>query len=177
MVMLQQDSKLPIRITLPAGTCSTGTCIHTKASANLPGIASTCKQLRWEAAPIFFTENVAGFEFDDGTVQQCCVGNYLRSLGSYVDMIPKFSFLLKRPIWRGDTFVRWGIYRFTLISPKTSESEDFELKQEEVLGKGEMAAGKICDCPLRKIVGEINGSLFDSSIGGKSWKPAAGNRR
>ncbi|KAF2171679.1 hypothetical protein M409DRAFT_50343 [Zasmidium cellare ATCC 36951] len=147
----------PVKIEMQPKTCSLGTCLHNKASYNLPGIASTCKQLRWEVAPIFLVENTA-FTFDDSVVQQCCVNNYIRTLGPFVDIIPQFDFLLKRPIWAHDTFLEYLTYNFTLTPPK-GEDGVFALTQ------GEAGDRKICQCQLNRLVRHLNARQVKLSIG------------
>lgn len=155
--VLEPESK-PVAINLEPKTCSMGACLHNKVSFNLPGIASTCRQLRWEAAPIFLAENVA-FQFDDGVVQQCCVSNYLRTLGSYVDLIPQFNFLLKRPIWNFDQFVEYATYTFVLTPPKGSNGE-FSLEQWEAKDRD------ICQCQLDDLVTDMNRRKDGVAMGG-----------
>lgn len=155
LAIIEPESK-PVMIEMQPKTCSMGTCLHNKASYNLPGIASTCRQLRNEVAPIFLTENTA-FTFDDGVVQQCCVNNFLRTLGWYVNMIPQFNFLLKRPIWNHDTFIKYLDYTFTL-SPPNSEDDHFTLHQWEA------ADHLVCQCQLDGVVHLMNMRKSDMSV-------------
>ncbi|KAK4499141.1 hypothetical protein PRZ48_009653 [Zasmidium cellare] len=156
LAVVEPDSN-PVKIELQPKTCSGGPCLHNKASYNLPGIASTCKQLRWEVAPIFLVENTA-FTFDDGVVQQCCVSNIIRTLGPFVDLMAQFNFLLKRPIWAHDTFLEYLTYNFTLTPPKEDDGV-FTLTQWEAGDR------KICQCPLDKVVRHLNRHKDQMTIG------------
>lgn len=147
LAVTEPESK-PVSVEMKPGTCTHGACLHSKVSINMPGIASTCRQLRWEVAPIFLAENT-GFAFDDEVVRQCCVNNYLRTLGSYVDLIKQFSFKLKRSIWQRDAFVKYLTYTFTL-TPPSAEDEDFALEQHE---EGDQ---DICQCQLNQLVSSMN---------------------
>lgn len=154
----------PVQVTMPPRTCASGACLHTKSANNVPAIANTCRQLRWEAMPIYCAEN-AHFQFDDGTVQQSCVGNYLRSLGDYADLIPEFSFLLKRPMWDGNRFRSFATYRFTVITPRKSTVRQFELLQGEIPDPGgKHLAGRICHCTLERLVEDINSRMTDDPV-------------
>lgn len=155
LAVIEPESN-PVKIEMQPKTCSIGECLHNRASYNLPGIASTCRQLRNEVAPIFLTENTA-FHFDDGVVQQCCVNNFLRTLGPYVNMIRQFNFLLKRPIWNGDTFIQYLDYTFTL-SPPTSKDGNFTLHQWE---EGDRL---MCHCQLDGVVQQMNMRKSEKSI-------------
>jgi hypothetical protein len=152
--LFQQDQVAVINLKL--GTCGVGPCLHTKATHNLPAIASTCRQLRWEATSIFFAETPR-FEFDEGAVQQACVGNYLRSVGDNADLIAEYSFLMNRPLWNVDKFRSFRTYRFILRAPRSTQSGEFELIQEEITPfEGQNGGSKVCQCDLQKLVDGMN---------------------
>lgn len=152
-------TRQPVKFVMEPGTCSTGMCLHSKVSYNVPGIANTCRQMRWEVMPIFCHENVA-FQFDDMMVHQSCVGNFLRSIGDYADLVPEYRFLLKRPLWDRNEFMCWTTYYFSLTSPKKTDNENddlFELDYDEDMAR------KICACPLDKVVDDMNDVWVDDT--------------
>ncbi|KXT08060.1 hypothetical protein AC579_7981 [Pseudocercospora musae] len=140
-----QETKT-VEISTKPETCSQGACIHTKTSFNVPGIANTCRQMRWEVMPIFVAENDT-WAFDAGVVHNCCVGNTIRSLGDYADLIPQFELAINRPLWNRDSFTGYATYRFTLFPPKHPIAKgQWTLVQVEEDGR------VICDCAPRKLL-------------------------
>ena len=84
-----------ITIKMKPNTCAVGPCVHSEAHTALPGLLTTCRQIRWEAASIYFAEN-DGFKFDDQVVQQGCVPNFLHCIQDYINEIQQFHFAMKR---------------------------------------------------------------------------------
>ncbi|KAK3719314.1 hypothetical protein LTR37_004533 [Vermiconidia calcicola] len=76
----------PFNIIMQPGTCSLGPCSHMKLPTAVPGVLSSCRQIRYEAMPIFCAEN--RFKFDAKTVKERCTANWLRALGRYARLIP-----------------------------------------------------------------------------------------
>ena len=93
----------PFLIALQPGTCSLGPCVHSKLPTAVPGLLSACRQIRHEAMPIFCAENT--FKFDDKTVRERCVGNWLRCLGPYGRLLPAITLeiLVWEPMWPNST--------------------------------------------------------------------------
>jgi hypothetical protein len=87
--VLQSDRR-PIEINLEPDTCASGACLHTRTGHNVPALAQTCAQLRSEVLSIFIAESA--FQFDAGSTRQSCIGNWLRSLGSFADRVPTITF-------------------------------------------------------------------------------------
>ncbi|KXL44389.1 hypothetical protein M433DRAFT_149707 [Acidomyces richmondensis BFW] len=52
---------LPVMITGSELVCGTGACMHSKASIAAPAMASTCRQIRQEIMPIFFSHLIPKF--------------------------------------------------------------------------------------------------------------------
>jgi hypothetical protein len=127
--------------------------MHSLTEDNVPGLAQTCAQMRWEVLPIFMAENPS-VHFDAGTTQQSCVGNWLRSLGSYADLVSKMTVTLERPMWDGDSFVGYASYLFTIVAPKKEAEGNKAVRSASEQGVQE--AGKICDCPLKKLLKAMN---------------------
>ncbi|KAK3697952.1 hypothetical protein LTR37_017176 [Vermiconidia calcicola] len=75
----------PFNIVMQPGTCSLGPCTHMKLPTAVPGVLSSCRQIRYEAMPIFCAENT--FKFDAKTVKERCTANWLRALGPYARLI------------------------------------------------------------------------------------------
>lgn len=146
MALLTPD---PILVEKPYARCGLGRCVHAKLSDNAPGIAQTCKQLRWEALPIYLAENSA-VQFDAGATHDSCSIQYLRTLGDYADLIPKYIFAMHRSIWKMDTFQEYAEYHFTITTPERDGSGEFSLEQWELAGR------KVCQCHLEKLVVELN---------------------
>ena len=94
------DLEGPHMIVMQPGTCSLGRCTHTKLRTAAPGLLSTCRQIRHEAAPIFCSENRA-FKFDAQTVRDRCTANWLRTLGAYGGSIPRI--VLEVMVWESVT--------------------------------------------------------------------------
>ena len=82
------EPPLPFNIMMERETCTMGPCTHSKLPTAVPGILSTCRQIRAEAMPIFVAENV-GFRFDARVVEARCIANWIRVLGSYARLIQK----------------------------------------------------------------------------------------
>lgn len=146
MATLSSD---PIRVEQPYRTCGIGRCLHAKVSYNVPGIAQTCKQLRWEALPIYLAENPA-VQFDAGTTYDSCTLRFMESLGHYADLIPKYTFILQRPIWILDSFQEYANYHFSITTPKRGGRGQYMLEQWESAGR------KICQCAMEKLVKNLN---------------------
>lgn len=137
-------------------SCSQGACVHTKLSHVLP-IAATCRQIHWEATAIFCGENTS-FEFDTKTVRNACVGNYLRSLGCYADLIRSFEFLLKLPImvqhpnsspsWARDAILRFVLTRSSAKTGDHPGPPELRLKAD--------VTQEICYCGLQTLVSKLN---------------------
>ncbi|CZT19669.1 uncharacterized protein RCC_05520 [Ramularia collo-cygni] len=151
----------PILVTMPFRTCGIGRCLHTSVGYNVPGITQTCKQLRWEALPIYLAENPA-VHFDAGATLDGCTLRYLESLGSYADLIPKYILTLQRPIWTLDKFEEYALYRFSITTPKRDGSGDYTLEQSESSGR------KICQCKLDKLVVGLNEKKKEGKPAGKA---------
>ncbi|EME79540.1 uncharacterized protein MYCFIDRAFT_178128 [Pseudocercospora fijiensis CIRAD86] len=148
LAVLQETNT--VEVSTKPETCSQGACTHTKTSFNVPGIANTCRQMRWEVMPIFVAENRT-WAFDAGVVHNCCVGNTLRSLGDYADLIPQFELAINRPLWNRDSFTEYATYRFTLFPPKNHiANSQWDLVQVEKEGR------VICDCAPRKLLTAMN---------------------
>lgn len=139
----------PIIVNMPFRTCGIGRCLHTTVSYNVPGIAQTCKQLRWESLPIYLAENPA-VKFEAGATQDGCTKQYLKSLGSYADLIHKYIFVLQRPIWTLDKFEEYAIYNFTINTPNLDGIGEYTVEQWESAGR------KVCQCKLEKLVEGLN---------------------
>lgn len=78
------------------GTCSLGPCKHMKLTSCVPGLLSTCRQIRYEAMSTFCSENT--ISFDSGLVRDRCVANWLRTLGPFGRLIPKLE--LNVLVWK-----------------------------------------------------------------------------
>ena len=89
----------PHLIVMQPGTCSLGPCTHMELPTAVPGLLSTCQQIRHEATPIFCAENT--FKFDSKTVRERCTANWLRALGVHARLIP--SLLLEVMVWEPRT--------------------------------------------------------------------------
>lgn len=139
----------PIHVEMPYRTCGIGPCLHARVGYNVPGITQTCKQLRWEALPIYLAEHSA-VQFGAGATHDGCSMRYLESLGDYADLIPKYTFVLQRPIWKRDTFEEYAIYHFSISTPKLDGSGEYSLEQWESAGR------KICQCAVVKLVHRLN---------------------
>ncbi|CAK4033237.1 Hypothetical predicted protein [Lecanosticta acicola] len=167
MAVLEEDPYEPVKFAMEPGTCSTGACRHSKVGYNVPGIANTCRQMRWEVMPIFCVENCA-FQFDDLMVHQSCVSNFLRSIGDYADIVPEYQFMLKRPLWHQDEFKGWIPYTFILTTPLGDQRP--ELGEDLfILNYTEPLRRMICACVLDKVCDEMNDG-FDK----KKRTPAIG---
>lgn len=158
LVLLTPD---PIVVEMPFRTCGIGRCLHTKVGYNAPGIAQTCKQLRWEALPIYLAEH-PGVQFDAGATRDGCGMRFLESVGQYADLIPKYTFVLERPIWKLDTFEEYAVYHFSITTPKWDGSGGYSLEQWESAGR------KICQCALEKLVAGLNEQQKKGKLTGKA---------
>lgn len=87
----------PFTITGQRNQCSLGPCTHAKLPTAVPGVLSTCKQVRYEALPIFLAENT--LKFDARTVRNRCTGNFLQSIGPYGQLVRHVD--LEIMIWGG----------------------------------------------------------------------------
>jgi hypothetical protein len=76
----------PYNYALTPQTCSLGACTHACLPTSVPGILSTCRQIRSEGLPIFVAENI-GFHFASRLVAARCVANWLRALGTHAASI------------------------------------------------------------------------------------------
>lgn len=68
-----------------ANQCSLGPCTHSRLPLAVPGLLSTCKQIRHEAMPVFLSENA--LKFDARTVRCRCTANFLRAIGPHARFI------------------------------------------------------------------------------------------
>lgn len=84
---LVEGDRKPFTVTMEPETCNLGACIHMRLPTALPGILSTCAQIRAEAMPIFIAEN--SFKFDAEVVKARCVANWLRVIGHYGCLLSK----------------------------------------------------------------------------------------
>ncbi|SMQ51208.1 unnamed protein product [Zymoseptoria tritici ST99CH_3D1] len=148
-----QSEPGPVKVTMPPLACALGACLHARTGYNVPALAQTCAQLRSEVLPIFLAEN-EGFEFDAGTVQQSCVGNWLRSLGSYADFVSGITLTVERAICRGEEFIRWTSYAFDVYVPGM-EFHGGVPDRFVILQKPE-AVGLVCQCALETVVKGMN---------------------
>ena len=85
LTLLTPTIEEPFLITMQPATCSLGPCVHAKLPTAVPGLLSSCQQIRQEAMPIFCTENV--FKFDTNTVRDRCTANWVRALGHYGSLV------------------------------------------------------------------------------------------
>ena len=115
--LLTSSCSEPFLITMQHGTCSLGPCLHAKLPTAVPGLLSSCRQVRGEAMPIFCGENI--FKFDAKTVRDRCTANWLRALGHYGGLIPRI--LLEIIVWepeeRNSTKMIGRAYELTLHCP------------------------------------------------------------
>lgn len=136
--LLDKYDGVSITIKMVPNTCAIGKCLHSEARTALPGLLTTCRQIRSEAASIYFCENHC-FQFDDQVVQQGCVPNWFRCIGEYISEIRQMHFAMKRPRvvppvllpppgtqWvntahSGD-FVDWVEYKMRLVCPLSVSS-------------------------------------------------------
>jgi hypothetical protein len=95
LALLEPDG--PYTITMQPGTCGMGPCTHAKLATAVPGILSTCRQIRHEAFIIFCAENTA-IKFDHHTVRNRCMAIWLRAIGPYAIKIPKI--ILEVMVWQ-----------------------------------------------------------------------------
>lgn len=95
LALLTPSSDEPFLITMQPATCSLGPCTHAKLPTAVPGLLSSCRQIRQEALPIFCAENK--FKFDAKTVRERCTANWVRALGHYARLIP--SVILEIYVW------------------------------------------------------------------------------
>lgn len=151
----------PIHVSMPFRTCGMGRCLHTSVAYNVPGIAQTCKQLRWESLPIYLVENSA-VQFNAGATHDSCTVNYLNSLGDYADLIPKYTFVMQRPMWTLDKFEEYAIYHFSITTPKLDGSGEYALEQWEKAGR------KVCQCDMEKLVEDLNKKRKMGMLAGKA---------
>lgn len=93
LVLVMPLSWKSFPITMPAGTCSLGPCIHSRLPTAVPGILSTCRQVRNEAMPILLSENCA-FNFDVKMVEARCIANWIQALGPYAALIKRLELQL-----------------------------------------------------------------------------------
>ncbi|KAM3419526.1 hypothetical protein BST61_g2869 [Cercospora zeina] len=141
--------------------CSEGRCRHTKASYNLPGLLSTCRQIRAECAMIYFTENKT-ILFDQDVVHFRCVGNYIRSIGHYIHPYMQYKFMMYRPVFENNEFLSWAPYTFTLGLP-TPPKFLFEMYQQpEDNYVGEPTRRLLCSCVLNNLLEEMAENLGGS---------------
>ncbi|CAK1364200.1 unnamed protein product [Cercospora beticola] len=160
LAVLEPDGE--VMVSLEDFTCRGGPCFHRKATYNLPGIINTCRQIRAECGPICFAEHDA-FVFDADVVHQRCVGNYIRSVGHYIDLVKKFKFQLLRPLWRDEHFMGWNGHMFTIIPPHFSESKWFELSQEACWPRAhEARCYELCECTVRKEIRRLNTKMLNT---------------
>ena len=151
LVMPTTTESLPFQITMERETCTLGPCSHSRLPTGVPGLLSTCRQIRAEAMPIFVAENI-GFRFDAGVVAARCAANWIRALGWYARLIQKVVLVIT-------VFESYGVTRdheIVLICP-----------QGHVLAQGEGIAGQEA----------IEAGLFevkvDAEIEGKADKTCA----
>lgn len=69
--------------------CGRGPCVHQRAPTALPGMASSCRQIRDEVMPIYVAENT--FRFDAAMVRNRCAGNWVKSLNHYGRFLKKVT--------------------------------------------------------------------------------------
>lgn len=151
----------PIHVFMPFRTCGVGRCLHTSVAYNVPGIAQTCKQLRWEALPIYLVEN-SGVQFNPGATHDGCAVNYLKSLGDYADLIPKYTFVMQRPIWTLDKFEEYAIYHFSVTTPNLDGSGEYAVEQWEKAGR------KVCQCVMEELMENLNKKKKMGMLAGKA---------
>ena len=92
-------------------------------------------------------------------VHQCCVGNFLRSIGDYADLIPEFQFTLKRPIWNRDSFVEYATHIFTLSLSKGDAGDDDTSSSVWRLSQHEDGGRVVCQCALDILVEKVNDQM------------------
>ena len=85
-LILLMDSPQPYPICMPSKTCNLGPCVHARLPTGVPGLLSTCRQIRNEAMPIFLAEN-GGFSFEASLVTCRCPANWIRALAWYARLI------------------------------------------------------------------------------------------
>jgi hypothetical protein len=85
-LVLLMTSPLPYPISMPYKTCALGPCVHARLPTAVPGLLSSCRQIRSEAMPIFLAENT-GFKFEARVVECRCPANWIRALGRYTRLI------------------------------------------------------------------------------------------
>ena len=85
-LVLLMTSPLPYPISMPYKTCALGPCVHARLPTAVPGLLSSCRQIRGEAMPIFLAEN-SGFKFEARAVECRCPANWIRALGWYARFV------------------------------------------------------------------------------------------
>ena len=128
--------------------------MHSRLPTAVPGISSTCRQIRAEGLPIFVAENT-GFRFDGRLVASRCVANWLRALGVYARSIKVLELevhVYERGGWResGMRTIKLTRSNFVILS-KLDETLHVDGIEMEIAKEIREKAGQQC----KKVEGHV----------------------